>query len=302
MLFDPNSIQLVSLFGYFEDAHGGIPRHIHIPASPSVQSELSEMLAVTLGKLGLPGGVPQLPLYSPAEKYSGEDACRIELAKEYLEPLREVYALQNLPSNANSLNDIEDLVYYYSVFRDNQQRRLVAFHLARRFKGMVKARLTVINGDVLTLLNKPVFQLDQDFEFLVDAGSCYILRPHGFDLIAQTKEQILAASANNAAAVQAQVAYLRIDEIVRFSATHSRSARLLAAIRGRPDLHLVDANLLQQACAHQGVVLQHINGQFGPGAGHEYDFLCVLDRRAYTAELIPNDVEKYEAASRTRRN
>ncbi len=74
--------------------------------------------------------------------------------------------------------------------------------------------------------------------------------------------------------------------------------------RGRDDLHLIDRALLTQACQSYGVTVEIVNpaqGLLSPGAGHEYDFLCILDRRAYIATLIPNHLEKYEAASRVQK-
>jgi hypothetical protein len=94
-----------------------------------------------------------------------------------------------------------------------------------------------------------------------------------------------------------------MSRITPYATKHPRAARLLAAIHARNDLHLIDKNLLQQACESYGVCIEQDEeaASLGPAVGHEYDFLCVIDRRAYTATLIPNQPEKYEAASRVKK-
>ena len=84
MNFDPTNITLVTLVGYFEAAGGQQQRHVQIPIAPEVQDELKVMLDLTLLKLGLPQATGQLPDFSPAEKYSGEEPCKLPLATAYM--------------------------------------------------------------------------------------------------------------------------------------------------------------------------------------------------------------------------
>ncbi len=302
MNFDPQNITLVTLYGYFEDAQSQNPRHIQIPVDPQVQGELGGMLTETISRLGLPANEPNMATFDPAEKYGSEEQLKISLTTPYLQGLSAVVSLTNLPSDANALNQVAELDYYYAIFTDNQNRNLYAFRRAGQFKGVTKSKLAWINGGMLTLVTNHVFRLDIDFDYFVADQDVYILRPSGFEYTTNVGEQILQASAANAQSIAASVNYLDVTSISTYASTHKKSARLLAAIKGRNDLHLIDRSLLVQACQSYGVQIQNANqGQLAPDAGHEYDFLCILDRRAYTANLIPNQPEKYEAASRVQK-
>lgn len=302
MNFDLNNISLVTLIGYFEGAHGVNPRHIQIPVSPAVQNELKDMLNTTAQKLKLPASAAQMPTFSPAEKYESEEHLQLPLTTQYVSDLAAVILLQNLPSDANSLNVVAELDYYYAVFSDTQQRKLFAFRRASQFKGVTKSKLAFLNGGMLVLLDEAVFRLDNDFDYLVTNQTIFILRPSGFEFTTNVHGQVLQAAAANATTISQSIQFLDIARIATYASSHPRAARLLAAIRARNDLHLIDRNLLQQACQSYGVDFeQNQAGALGPSAGHEYDFLCIIDRRAYTATLIPDQPEKYEAASRVQK-
>lgn len=300
--FDPMNVTLVTLVGYFEGPGGQNQRHVQIPIAPEVQEELEAMLDVTLLKLGLPQLALQLPQFSPAEKYTGEEPCKLPLNTPYMADLATVVALQNLPSDTNALQAIDELQYYYAVFTDAQNRSLWAFRRAATFKGVAKSKLAFINNGLLTMVEGNIFRLDNDFDYLVDAATIYVLRHSGFEFTTNVHGQLLQAAAANATAVAASVTYLDMTKISAYASKHPRAARLLAAIRSRTDLPFIDRGLLEAACQGFGIaVVQNADGTMTPDTGHEYDFLLLVDRRAYTATLIPQQAERYEAASRTRK-
>jgi hypothetical protein len=300
--FDATNIELVTLVGYFNDRTGLNPRHVQIPIAPEVQGELEVMLGLTLFKLGLPQSDDQLPAFSPAEKYSGEEPCKLPLATAYMADLAAVVALQNLPSDTNALEMIDELQYYYAVFTDTQNRSLWAFRRAGTFKGVTKSKLAFISNGLLTMVEGNIFRLDHDFDYLVDPNTIYVLRHTGFEFTTNVHAQMLEAAPSNATAVSTVITYLDLSQVASYASKHARAARLLAAVRARDDLHLIDRGLLEFACQEFGIpVIQNTNGTMAPDKGYEYDFLLMIDRRAYTAALIPQQPERYEAASRTRK-
>lgn len=300
--FDPTNITLATLVGYFEAPSGQNARHVQIPIAPEVQDELKVMLDVTLLKLGLPPSADQLPDFSPAEKYSGEEPCKLPLSTPYISDLAAIMVLRNLPSDTNALQSIEELKYYYAIFSDGQNRSIYAFRRAGTFKGVTKSKLAFVRNGLLTMVEGNIFRLDTDFDYLVDSHTIYVLRHSGFEFTTNVHTQMLQAAASNATAVAATVTYLDMASISSYASKHPRAARLLAAVRARVDLPLIDRGLLEAACQEFGIhVVQNANGTMRPDAGHEYDFLLMIDRRAYTATLIPQQAERYEAASRTRK-
>ena len=302
MNFDFQNIQSATLYGYFEDAQGQNIRHVQVPVDPGVQKELIAMLSRTAVTLGLPANAHNMETFDPGQKYSSEEKLKISLRTSYLQELAAVVALRNLPSDPNALALIAEMEYYYSVFVDTTGRLLYAFRRASQFKGVTKSKLAMVNGGVLTLLSTSVFRLDNDFDYLVANNEVYILRPSGFEYTTKAQTQILSAAATNAQAIATAIAYLDVSTISAYASTHIRSARLLAAIGSRNDLNQIDRALLMNACSDYSINVSNLpNGKISPNPGNEYNFLCILDRRAYISTLIPNQPEKYEAASRIKK-
>lgn len=301
MDFDLSSISLATLYGFFEDKNSSNPRHIQIPIASDVQSELMAILNATTQKLGIPS-VRNLPIFDPAEKYQSEEKLQLPLSTDYMKDLAFIVSLTNLPSDPQALSMIDELEYYYAVFVDKQGRTLHAFRRASQFKGIARSKIVLMSGGTLKLLSKPVFRLDLEFDYLVTATTIYILRPSGFEFTTNVRGQIQQAAASNAQSIGVALPYLEIAGIAQYAGTHARSARLLAAIRARGDLDKVERKLLAKACKNYGIdIANPPKGKLAPKSGYEYDFLCILDRRAYTADLVANQSEKYEAASRVRR-
>ena len=63
-------------------------------------------------------------------------------------------------------------------------------------------------------------------------------------------------------------------------------------------MNRIEKTKLINRCTDLGVAfVEDSNGIIEVVSGHEYDFLCLLDRRLYSLDLI-NQVEKYEATGR----
>lgn len=302
MNFDINNIHLVTLYGFFDD--GQIETHVQVPVAQDVCTELTNMLGKTVSSLRLPQSAANLDLFDPSEKYGPIEALKLPLATAYVQDLQNIINLRNLPSDINALNNVANLEYYYSIFQDQAGRLLYAFRRASQFKGVTKSMLAVVTGGALSLLNKSVFRLDNDFDYIVDCHSSfiYILKPSGFEFTTNVHRQMLLAAAANGQAIGAAIGYIDMTGLITYATTHSKSARLMAAIKSRNDLHQIDRALLVRACTENGIsVTNPIIGNLTPNNGSEFDFLCILDRRAYTAMLVPNLPENYIAASRARK-
>ncbi len=311
MNFDVQNITTTTFYGFFDDGHS--EAHIQIPIDGDVATELARMIDFTIDQLlPQPPQPPQpnqvllanLPIFDPAEKYASVEQLKLPLLTDYIQDLQNVIALRNLPSDVNALANANDLEYYYAIFEDNQGRLLYAFKRASRFKGIKKSVLTYIAGGALTLMNTPIFRLDSDFDYFVDCDSntIYILRPSGFEFTTNVHGEIMRSATLNGNQIQATLPYIDLTSVIAYASSHSKSARLLSAIKSRIDLAHVDRVLLTTACNENGVATTiNPTGQLVPNAGEEYNFLCILDRRAYTSTLITNQPENYIAASRARR-
>lgn len=296
MDFDINNVRLVTFYGFFDQT--GNPEHIQIPIHLSIQQELEEILRKTFQNIGLPASANTLDIFNPAENYTKECSLKLALNTSYISTFATVITLTNLPSRTNALDNILHLKYYYAVFTDSSDRKLYAFHRAGTFKRIVNSKLAFFNGGLLEVVNQPIFKLDNDFDFVVFDNQIYIFRVSGFEYITNAIEKIKSSASDNANQISAKVNYLDLSNIATYAMSHTKSARLLASINSRTDLNRIEKAKLVRNCNELGVVfVEDVHGSISITSGHEYNFLCLLDRRLYKVDLV-NQSEKYEATGR----
>lgn len=281
--------------------NAGNDANVLVPVDAGVQEALKEMVKVTAEKIGCFDVKANLPTYEPAEKYGATEAlkCPIDNDIENSAPVA-LFRATNLPTSQTALQDPTAIEFYFARIRDQQGRQLIAIKRAGQFKGMLKAKGKLIRwlDDTMQVVGDDVFKLDPDFDYLVTEDEIYILRPSAFEFTVDLDATILAKAKENAASLHATVTFIDFAGIAEYVGGHKRAARLVAALKTRNDLSATDQRLLKQACKHTGVTLERRNGRIFPAAGHELEFLMLLDRRRYALTLIPDTLETYEAASR----
>jgi len=267
-----------------------------VPCVVAVQQALKEMLDEARRSLFADGeGFAE---FSPAEKYASNERLRISLTSDWVNKHREVFETVNLPTDPNALNNPDSLVSYFAVFRDNRGRKLLAFHRAAQFKGILKKRLIRFSDDALRIIPDKVFKLDTDFDFLVFDNEVLIWRPSGFVFTADMDHQIAACAKENISYIEETITCVDFTDLREFVSTHKRAMRLVAVIKGRRDLAAIALKLLHAECKQARIPLRQKNGKLFPEPGHELAFLMLLDRRRYTVTLVEGQPETYEAASR----
>ncbi|QDV90925.1 hypothetical protein RAS2_20100 [Phycisphaerae bacterium RAS2] len=283
----------------------GNDNNVLVPVDAGVQTALREMAQATADKIGCFGRNANLPSYEPAEKYAATEAlkCPIDDDLEASAPVA-LFRANNLPTSVAAIAEPSAIEFYFARLRDNRGRQLIAVKRAAQFKGMLKAKGRLIRwlDDTMQVVEDDVFKLDPDFDYLVTDDEIYILRPSAFEFTVDLDETILAKAKENAESLHNTVAFIDFSGIAEYVGGHKRAARLVAALKKRNDLASTDQRLLKKECRETGVAVERRNGRMCPAAGHEYEFLMLLDRRRYALTLIADTPETYEAPSRRRVN
>lgn len=292
--FNPNRVEFNVCYGIGEDEE-----YFQIPVDRSVQNALKEMLSKTIEELYSEGDV--FADYEPSERYEPIHRLKADLEHSTMERLRNVFNAQNIDTCSGSI-DVDRLSYYFCVFRDSHDRKLIAFKRAIQFKGVVKKRLITIVDDTLKMVDDNVFKLDADFDFLVFGKKIYILRPSSFVYIASLTAQIMEKAAEYVSQLSESVGFLDTSDLGEYVSTHSRAARMVVTIQSRDDLSNLNRRKLTTHCEKFGVSLISKDGKIKPEKGSEMDFLKLLDRRLYSVNLNTGDGEEhFEAAGRKSR-
>ena len=125
-----------------------------------------------------------------------------------------------------------------------------------------------------------------------------ILRPIGFEYVAELEEEVCKAAPKNVKAISKDLPFVDFTRIEFYATKHSRAARSFASIRGQRTKG-IDPARLQKACEHFNVKTKTVNGRLVVDQGSIMDFLHLTDRRLYQFELVRDSPESYLAASRT---
>jgi hypothetical protein len=132
----------------------------------------------------------------------------------------------NLPSSGDALEDPAALFCYFARMVDARSRRLTAVRRASQFKGIVKKRLVQFVTDALKLVEDDTFKLDEEFDFLVDRNRIHILRPSGFESIAELQGAVREAVPANVEIIQNDIPFVDFSNIAEYAAGHTRAASL----------------------------------------------------------------------------
>lgn len=294
MAFNFDQIESVE-FGVCVDTDAGESYRL-VPIDDGVQEALREMLVATIASLTAEG--KQIEEFSPAEKYGTSERLSLTLESDLSEKHRELFAAENLATDAHGLDEPADLVSYFAIFRDEDNAKLMAFKRATQFKGVLKKHLVTIINDALHIVPDQLFKLDNDFDFLIFDDRILIWHPIGFIFTADMDAQIAACAAANVDSIAEDITCVDFAGLKAFVSKHKLAMRLVAALKSRTDLVSVSKTRLRAECRDSGVKVVQKGERLVPAEGSEMGFLMLLDRRRYTVTLIPKQPETYEAASR----
>jgi hypothetical protein len=157
-----------------------------VPSQHNVQNALKEMLSNTTDQLEEPDVERQA--FELSERYATRESLIASLASEELATVNALYDEEGWAPNPHALDAIASIPYYFAVFRDAANVKLLGVRQATQFKGVVSKRFIRLLDDSLTMIEDRIFKLDNDFDFLVTSEHVYILRPAGFERIAQIEK------------------------------------------------------------------------------------------------------------------
>ena len=294
MDFNLNEIRAVEFGVGRDDGDDHVFHSVMVDAN--VQDALGEMVIYTHDLLLRVSD--EATLYSASEKYGSSEHLSLPINDELATRLQNLHEAENLDVDQNALDHMDEVFCYFARFTDIDGRRLTAVRRAAHFKGILQSRLIQWANDSMRLIDDNVFKLDKDFDLLIDSQSVYILHPSGFEFVGKLKAAILAAVERNIEALEQDLTIVNFNRIQEYASTRPRAARYLASIRTQQEIARVDMQHLLDACRATSVDVTEENEQIVVAEGHEMGLLEVLDRRRYEVTLVPDEPERFRAASR----
>lgn len=271
-----------------------------VSAEPEVKASLQDMVLDTkraADKTLEEGHGPKI--YDPAETHTQEEYLYLPLEHNLVEHLRNIHRA-NLARNNKALSDPRILSCYFTTMVDGSGRRLTALRRTSQFKGILKKHLVTVINDSVQKVERTVFQLDFNFDIVIDDYYIHILRPRGFESIGKIKAAILAAVQDNVDSIVAHMDFVEFSNIQEYARRHPKAARYLASIYSQGQMKNVDPDLLRNHCEESGIRISGPNEKMNVDDNHILDFLEVIDRRRYQIRLQRGGVrESYRAERRS---
>lgn len=266
----------------------------------SVRSCLQAMLEDTADRFE-PFSYSEIPNFEPAEKYGAEELVKASLADSTLANLLLLFNLAGVPANNDVINDIFSISYYLYKVKDSQNRQLVGVRKAQQMKGLAGAhgRIVSLIDDSLTIMEKPVFKLDREFDLIITSTEVFAIRPNTLAYVAEVDEAATQAAQTRLNMIGEAIDFLSLEVLQPYVSTRKRAAHLVSAIANRSDLSKFQKAKLESACQELGIQIQREpSGKVGPLQGHEMAFLELLDNRRYVTSLTEDPPIAFVAASR----
>lgn len=276
--------------------HSDVRENFLIPSQRNVQEALKDVLEATAHQIeSIDGGMAE---YEFSEKYASREALVSRLDTPEMGSIHALYDEEGWAINLAALQNPGRISYYFAVFRDDQNRKLLGVRRATQFKGIVKSHLVSFLNDSLTMVDDRVFKLDHEFDFLITDRHVYILHPNGFESIAAIEAFASERAAEKTVALGEQVRFVDFSGLAGFVANHKRAARIVAALTARADMNRIRRRGFEDAARETGVGVERRGSKIRPLVGSELAFLELLDDRRYTTAIRQGGKAAFVAASR----
>ena len=271
-----------------------------VPVHLGVQTTLQGMVASTCRMMETCTESPST--FNPAEKYASEEHLTLHIDDDLALCIRTLHEASNLTIAGDYLDWMTKCFCYFARLWDEDGKQLTTLRRATQFKGALNKqnRILSLGTDALRVVDGPIFQLNADFDVIVDSDTVHVIHPNSFKLLGQIEEAIAEAMPRNVAAIAQSATYIDWAKVEDYAVSHSRAASLLASISSNGYAQNLDKSALETDCIAGGISLTDVAGQLIVPDGQIIDFLEVVDRRRYVSRLVPHTPERYRASSRTR--
>lgn len=268
----------------------------HVATNDAVDSVLIEMLHETFRQINQSEVPPQR--YDPADTPAAHAYLQLPLDDDLAEPLRDLFRTTNFEYDNAFPDDLADVFCYFAKFAEGNVTRYLCLRRATQFK-TVRKKLLRFGSDALEVMSSRVYQLNNEFDLIVDDTAVHIIRPEGFRVLAQIELASEEAVTANIKAIRDACPYVEWGSIEEYATGKPRVARLLASIRSAGHAENISKTRLVAACAHVNVPL--VDGdQITVPESSIKDFLEVLNRRRFASDLVLSEREFYWASNRQR--
>jgi len=239
--------------------------------------------------------------FEASEKHSGIDYLLLPNTEDTSVIAFSCFSAGTIDPLPDAKLSLPSIRFYFTRVFDKDGNLLVGVKQAAFFKSIVRTKgLMRFFDDSLRLIEGPLFQLDHDFDFLINSEYLHILRPRQFIQVCELQKELLRAAPKNVAEISQHLPMFDFSGVLAAASSKSTIANLVASINAQGFMKGINLDKLRIRCAASGVAFNEVNGVISIDNDHIATFLEILDRRRYEFDLAEGDSENWVAGSRKR--
>lgn len=266
-----------------------------VPIDARAKDELRDIARLRLEQMSK---IENPMVYEVANDYPPAVYLILPTHSPLVRPLVDIHQAVNVLTDPNMLANLGSVFCYFTYYTDEQGRRLTGVRRANQFKGLQKKRLLAFLGNELRYIDEGIFEINNEFDVLIDSNFVHIVNPKSFRFLAQIGQATIEAIPQNISAVRHHIPYVDWSSVETYAADHASSATLLASISTGNLAENVDKDSLMDLCRKTGVTVSESNGTISVPENQVKGFLEVLDRRRYEVSLVLQSPEPFRATNR----
>jgi hypothetical protein len=277
------------------ESRGNAPELRFVATDRSVQDELRIIASSTFDRLGLHD--PRQ--YDPANTYQSEAYLLLPTDSPLAAKCRYIYTQQNCPEIGDPNLDLPRTKLYAARFWGAGNNAIVGCKTVTDFsKRLRRQKLMTVFNDSLTLDDRPQFQLENHFDFVITDSAVHILRPKAFETACNLSDAVKQAAAENLRYLHETSTIINFVDFVPIGNSQVRAARAVASLRLNGYLDNLDRELVEANCTHLQIEYLVADGRISIAEGSQVKFLQMLCRQILGIELKKGERETYFASNR----
>lgn len=272
-----------------------------VAVDKSVDAAFKDMLGRTSGGItAREGGWEE---YSLSQDYSTVERVFVPRSEGIFKDISDLYDIEVFDPMANLIANADQVDFYFVVYHDSKDRKIIGLRKAAQLKSMLAARHRLIQliNDTMILIDHPVFRLDKDFDGLICNENIYFSNFLRMEYMAKITNKVAKAAAQRIPVIAAKITFLDFSGFIADIDKHPRTARLLVAISKRGNLDKYNQGEIMLQAAAQGVKFTN-EGEacLKCRAVDKHKLLEVLDDRRWISRNTTDEAVPYRASSRQR--
>lgn len=239
--------------------------------------------------------------YDPSNVYETYSHLQMSISHPFAETAVHLLKYENAEPLSNPVDSLSKISFYCARYISRSGIRTLAVRRTSQFAKRLQREGRVFwSNSGLSLVTEPEFQLQDDFDFIIDETEIAVLRHGPFESTLGLGRLIKASVEHSVKQFQVAAPFIKFDAVIQHATTNLRSARLIASIKNNGYLDGLTESSILGHLDRREISYEIIDNQIVIDEQHCQLFLRLVARQVLGVELVPGQDEQFLATSRSK--